>query len=450
MAQELTRRRADLGLQVLASIFQRPALFFVVEEIVAGDHFVEPAHRKLWSEMQQVNADGEGIDIATLMSRGSDPGILMALETAPSVSAERELRSIARTLAETWLQATLAPELQLIGRRAESIDPMETVEGLIRVVERANRTFAAGNRTSLRTHLDEYLKSLDETATGARVPIPTGMSTLDSILFGGFLPGDFVTVGGMPGTGKTGLCLNFTHTQLEAGVHVGFIEAEMTRNEIFAILNAIYSRATTDTVKSGRECATVNLPFASWMYEKQFEFAQVHDAQKNLRALTGIIESYARIGCKIVYIDFLQIFRARGNAKITEYDGVSHLVSTLRSLAMRLKLCIVAIASNNRDSYDKSNRPTLHSFRGSGEIEYNATRAIQLHRTTNDAQECGGDRGIDLMLLKNRSGRTGIIGLNFHLPTQRLTEVSSGYSARVPNAPPRPHPTTSEEDEGGF
>jgi replicative DNA helicase len=137
-----------------------------------------------------------------------------------------------------------------------------------------------------------------------------------------------------------------------------------------------------------------------------------------------MVEFLARKGCEIVFLDFLQAWRVRGNGWISEYESVSHLASMLRSLSLRLGVCIVAIASNNRDSADKSGRPTLQSYRGSGEAEYNATRAIQLHRVSKDTEESAGDRKLDLLLLKNRAGRTGIISLNFNLPTQQITEAS--------------------------
>ncbi len=427
-----TRIRTEVSLQLLASIYRSEGLIFPILQLTRPEHFPVAQHREAWEAMTAAVSEGEGINPTSLVRRRVDPELLSLLERTAGANGETEILRVARVLAETYLQQSIPTELRLIASRAQGADPADTLDALRMVIASADATFAAGNHPTLSSHLEGYASHIEENARGSSPAISTGLPSLDDAMGGGFARTDFAVIGGDPGTGKTTLGLNMAHTQLGLGWHIGLIEAEMTRDEVFVVLNAIHAGMPADVVRSGASYQEVNYPFTAWMSKQRFDFVEVHDRQRTPSALQGMIERLARRGCEIIYVDYMQCFRVRGSAKISEYESVSHLASLLRSLSLRLKVCIIAIASNNRDAAGRSGAPTLNSYRGSGEAEYNATRAIQLHRTSKDTDEIGGDRSLDLLLLKNRSGRTGIIGLEFHLRVQRIIEKRSAYEPQLP------------------
>jgi replicative DNA helicase len=415
------KARVAIGRELLAAVYRRPESRFQIRGLIASEMFSDPAQRKVWEAVEDASSAGEGINLASLMARGVDLDLLMALDTG-SAAGEAETVTLARRLAEHWMAAAQEQQLGVLAHHAAEEDPARTVEALDALLAKWKGIFAAGHHTTLATHMDRYLESIAIASRGERRLIRTGIPALDAALGGGFTTTDLVIIGGTPGTGKTALVLNMVHEQIENGVHVGFLEAEMSRDEIFSVLNAIHDGVPADDIRSGRVDV---LPFLGWLHSKHcLDFLEVNDSQKNPRALENMVELLARKGCEVIYLDYLQCWRVRGNGRVSEYESVSHLASVLRSLSLRLGVCIVAIASNNRDAADHTGRPTLQSYRGSGEAEYNATRAIQLHRVSKDPEEFMGDRKLDLLLLKNRAGRTGVISLNFNLPAQRIRDAS--------------------------
>ena len=440
------KTRVALGRELLAAVYRRPESLFQIRNLIASEMFADPAQRKLWEAVGDASGAGEGINLASLMARDVDLDLLMAFDAGAGTVGEAEIRTLARRLAESWMAAAQEQLLGVLAHHAAEEDPARTLEALDALMAKWKGIFAAGNHTTLRMHMDSYLESVSMASRGDRRLIETGYPSVDQALGGGFTPTDLVIIGGTPGTGKTALVLNMILEQLERGVRVGFLEAEMGRDEIFSLLNAIHDNVPADDIQSGR--ADV-MPFLGWLHGKgSLEFVEVADSQKNPRALENMIGFLARKGCEIIYLDYLQCWRVRGNGRISEYESVSHLASMLRSLSLRLGVCIVAIASNNRDAADRAGRPTLQSYRGSGEAEYNATRAIQLHRVSKDAEEFTGDRKLDLLLLKNRAGRIGAIGLQFYMPTRRIREASS-MTVNPPAGKTLAYRDNDETDTGG-
>ena len=88
----------------------------------------------------------------------------------------------------------------------------------------------------------------------------------------------------------------------------------------------------------------------------------------------------------------------------------------IKKLAKELNIPIVVLAQLNREVDKNSSpnaRPKLAHLRESGSIEQDADIVTFLHRNRDDTKKQVESAPAELIIEKNRNGRTGIIPLNF-------------------------------------
>ena len=288
-----------------------------------------------------------------------------------------------------------------------------------------------------------YTEYLEGNASGKITLIPTGYSLLDQLLSGGLALGDLVVLGGVPGSGKTSFMLNIALSLLQRNVRLGFLEGEMTREQIFTRMNSIYAGVSKDIVRSGKQFERANKPFLHWLYEQPLHFVEC--TERTPRKLKELIDHLASVKkCQVVFVDYLQTFRERSKG-VSEYDEVSKVSALLRQLALKYKICIFAASSLNRTHVSSDDKPGLHSFRGSGQIEHDmGTGFILLGEENVDEELRNRQRKSEIHLVKGREHAKGIIGLNYNLATQGMSESACEF---------HPQPVDdvfAEEDKDGF
>ena len=114
----------------------------------------------------------------------------------------------------------------------------------------------------------------------------------------------------------------------------------------------------------------------------------------------------------VVIIDYLQILYPV-NERLTEKQNTDRSVIELKRISRDFKTPVIAISSFNRENYKSV--VSMQSFKESGAIEYSSDVLIglQLKGTgpanfdVNEAKS-RNPREIELVVLKNRNGRTGI------------------------------------------
>jgi replicative DNA helicase len=96
-----------------------------------------------------------------------------------------------------------------------------------------------------------------------------------------------------------------------------------------------------------------------------------------------------------------------------EYDRVTAASRAFNNLANKLDIPIVCLHQLNRSNLN--NRPTMNELRSSGQLEQDADVIILLHRQKEeDVEKC------ELIIEKNRHGRTGIINATWNGPINRI------------------------------
>jgi replicative DNA helicase len=150
-------------------------------------------------------------------------------------------------------------------------------------------------------------------------------------------------------------------------------------------------------------------------------------------------------GLDLVVIDHLQLMR-QGGRQESRRTEIGDITSSLKALAKELGVPILLVSQLNRALENRDDkRPTMADLKESGDIEQDADIIIFVHRDayyleraepkrrphqtdeayaseTNDWHErCDNARGkADLIVAKNRQGRTGFAVCSFDAKRQRF------------------------------
>jgi replicative DNA helicase len=132
-------------------------------------------------------------------------------------------------------------------------------------------------------------------------------------------------------------------------------------------------------------------------------------SQVKAKALRAMAETGSH-RCLII-VDYLQKWAA-ARREFTDFRHVvSGLLGELRELAMRLKVPVIAVSSQNRI---EQGRAKMTSLKESGDLEYSADSIIFLTEPQEKRHVSPPMRAIDLTLKKNRYGDIGKIDLLFN------------------------------------
>ena len=314
--------------------------------------------------------------------------------------------------------------------------------------------------------LQDFIKNIEESKRAAF--LPTGFSTLDSILDGGLYAGLYV-VGAISSLGKTTFCLQVADQVAQRGQDVLIFSLEMARNELIAksvsrltLIKDLEENGTTAHAKTTRGILTGT----RYKDYSQTERKLIQDAiaaygqyGANIYITEGIgnvgieeirdkVQKHIKLTGKapVVVIDYLQII-APADIRATDKQNTDKAVLELKRLSRDYSIPVIGISSFNRDNYTAP--VNLASFKESGAIEYSSDVLIGLQYEGMDYQEGEADgarqkrirelvktaeqqgrsgqaQSIQVKILKNRNGSKGDTLLDFYPMFNYFTDKREG------------------------
>ena len=287
----------------------------------------------------------------------------------------------------------------------------------------------------LKTSTAHYLQSfIDGITDSVNTPfIPTGFKQLDAVLDGGLYEGLYI-VGAISSLGKTTLINQIADQIAQSGKDVLIFSLEMARAEIMAksisrhtLQSVLTSGGSINNAKTSRGITTGT----RYKDYNKDEIELINEAIKTYGGYAEhiyISEGIGDIGAEqirqtvkehilytgntpIVVIDYLQIL-APYSERATDKQNTDKAVMELKRISRDYKTPVIGISSFNRANYKEA--VTMEAFKESGAIEYSSDVLIGLQ--LKGAGESGfnateakakNPRQIELVILKNRNGRTG-------------------------------------------
>lgn len=228
---------------------------------------------------------------------------------------------------------------------------------------------------------------------------------------------DFVIIGARPGIGKTGFALNLLE-DISSRYKCLYFNMEMSEQQILRRLVSINSKVPMNKLIDP---------------ETQYQSNLIKDsvnniAQKKIKVFTGgqtinsIKQSIIRESKKehvVCFIDYVGLIAGQNNK--SSYERITFITKELRQISMNFDCTIIGLAQINRNA-EKENVPMLKDLKDSGELEQSAVSVILLHNDNSNKNIQKNIEDLDIIVAKNRNGRTGIIKAEYNQFNQQIFE----------------------------
>ena len=265
--------------------------------------------------------------------------------------------------------------------------------------------------------------------------LSTGFTNLDHYLDGGLYDGLYI-LGAISSLGKTTFAIQIADYLSSQGHNVLYISLEMSRYEIMAKSisrhtylycqknspEAMYNAKSQGQILDGKKYENYTslerevIYYAGENYKQEAGRLWIYEVTDNLTVdrIKALIEEHRKHTdvCPVVIIDYLQIITSTDH-KLTEKQSVDQIVKRLKQISRDYKIPVLAISSLNRESYKSP--ISMQAFKESGGIEYSADVLFGLQLKGVEGKDFDVEkaksktpREIELKILKNRRGRTGI------------------------------------------
>lgn len=257
----------------------------------------------------------------------------------------------------------------------------------------------------------------------------TGLTRLDETI-GGFFSNGLHILQAAPGAGKSAFSLQVA---AKCQFPCLYLTAEMSILELFRRLISRETETYLGKLKTGELGGRESMRLALETVTKLPNIAlldgtsgyaspqQLLDAAESLKERSGTSQV-------LVVIDSIQVWAKTVRGVDSDFVGASEYellnagLGSLSALATQLKSPVLAVSHRNRVG-NRSNDASLHSAKGSGEVEYLAESVIDLTRK-DEQPDSNGEVEISLKLLKNRHGVPGLnIPLRFCGRIQKFRET---------------------------
>jgi replicative DNA helicase len=251
--------------------------------------------------------------------------------------------------------------------------------------------------------------------------LDTGFRDLNNMT-SGFHPGELIILAARPSMGKTALALNLAeHVAEKNKAAVAFFSLEMGPDELVRRLLSSRAGVRGQNLRRGDMTAA--------------DYSKIVRAAGNIKELDLFIDSSPSLTpidiksrCQLlrakcpnfaaIFVDYIQLLSAGSDKQFKDnrVQEISYISRSLKSLAVELKVPVIALSQLNRQAEqgsEKGNRPQLSHLRESGSIEQDADMVMMLYRPNYYNKEASVDDA-EVIIAKQRNGPTGTIKMIFN------------------------------------
>ncbi len=291
-------------------------------------------------------------------------------------------------------------------------------------------------------HISTNIEKLRDHFINQPMGISTGFQELDKAVWG-LQPGHLVTVGGRPGSGKTGLMADLG-LSISKEAPVGIFSLEMPYDRLQARMCANIADLNYRNVRSGEISEAEQDKFFAAAEELKLRDIYIDDEQSMLgidqywlkqrkMSIEKTMDYKIKVlvkdrGCKVIMVDYLQLITHVDKSIKDRRIIVGNITEQLRNYAKQYRFCLVLLCQLRRFDQARyggkkkiSPLPTLDDLKESGEIENHSDIVILLHRPKyyDDTTQINLtantiENDALLMIRKNRDGPTGNVPVEWH------------------------------------
>jgi replicative DNA helicase len=397
--------------------------------------FYKEAHKFIFEAIHQVFEKGDPVDLLSVTAQlrknrklDAVGGSYYLATLTNKVVSSANIEFHARIISEKHIQR------QLISVSTQTIqESFDESNDVIELLDRAEKNlFDIAEQNFRRTNdLMSVLtkKFIDEMKLAINSEekfrgLPSGFTQLDAVT-GGWQKSNLIILAARPSMGKTAFVLSMARNMaVELKKPVAFFSLEMSAADLTmrlvsaetGIRNDRLRQADLTNYELGELVEKLTALTDASLYIDDTPALSVFE----LRAKCRRLKQQYNIECVIV--DYLQLMRGSGEMKFNREQEISNISRSLKTLSKELNIPVIALsqlsrAPELRGGATGHKRPQLSDLRESGAIEQDADLVLFIYRPEYyklDFEDDTSSAGLaDLIIAKNRNGRTGDIRLKF-------------------------------------
>ena len=376
--------------------------------------FYNANFRQIFSTIVTLWNKNKAIDLVSVSSCGHDMGELATIMSSYIPSGYKGHVSIIKTLSLKRQAAIMAKSIiQELGRKTFD-KPEEVIQY---ITNKTNLTLPKIEETpeDLMTITDETLNHLEGLATGRIKAIPYGMRDLDAIM-GGLWQSEFTIIAAGPSTGKTAFALDIAANVARNGFNVEFFSREMNRIQVATRLLSNTQLLKADQIKRPKQLFEEK-DLSKALIEASGRISKlpitIDQTTSTIQQIRNKCERKKENGkLDVVIIDYLQLLKSSSKHESRRLE-IEFISRELKLMSRDLNIPVVALSQLNREG-QKSTKPKLNDLRESGSLEQDADNVIFLHNPKPDETISHGIVELEIIIGKQRNGRTGNIRMIFN------------------------------------
>lgn len=428
---------AEMG--VIGSALLDPATLAETADHVGPEDFYRAAHGLIWRAVLDLHGRGERVDAVTVAE---------TMERAGTLDRAGGADYLAEIIASVPHAGHALAYSQIVRQKSAARGLIEAANATLRdayantstaedLCSRAEEAIFAVAGSLVRGHepipIAEAVASargtIDRRRDGEVIGVPSGFDDLDAIT-DGWHPGQVVLVAGRPGQGKSAFALTVAdHAARAAGISTLLVSLEMGRTELGERYLSMRSgidgyrlkNAYTLTIDDWALLATAtDNAHACRLAIDDRPSATIAQVAANARRYK------ARRGLGLLVVDYVQLVEGPRQPGESREQEVARVSRRFKTLARELGVPVLLLAQLNRKNEAREDRrPQLADLRESGQLEQDADHVLLLHRPEYyDPADLPGVA--EVIVAKNRNGRTGTVRLCFEGKLARFSALAPG------------------------
>lgn len=395
--------------------------------------FDNPINKIVADAMLQMRKERIPVDLVTIFdwlnkaNRIEEVGGMLSItKLTDKVGSSVHLESHIQILKNCYIKRSL---VNLCQQGINSVAINDEIEHTLARVQKGIEEITEGAFSNDRLKpLSEFVKAsissiyerVEQFRKGITPGVTTGLKDLDKIL-DGWQDGKLNIIAARPAMGKTALAMKFAKAAALSGKNVAIFSLEMDGESLSDRLILSESNVEAWRYNSGgvsdEELQEIDKDVAPL-----FKLPIYIDDNSNTTIRK--IESKARYlqkrqGCDMIIIDYLQLTEGEERSGNREQE-ISSISRNAKKMARTLNVPVILLSQLSRAVETRPNkRPILADLRESGAIEQDADTVTFIYRAEYYTDSDGNnlklldeyqneiDRGIELIIAKNRKGATG-------------------------------------------
>jgi len=374
---------------------------------ISERHFYSKEAKEAWRAMTAIAENGDDINEINVTAKIPKSGLWLyeAIEKAPTAgNLGFWLPELQDTATRRMIYLRYYDALHAVS------DPETDTKELLAKLESDFFEITAGHSgkaSDQKKRWRDFIELL-ETAYPNGLPstgIRTGMDAVDDILRG-FKPGSMNTLAARPGCGKTALACQLALNAAREGKQVVDWSYEMPFEQVISRMVANHSGEDLGHYMETGQGNTAKI-IESTKIIAQSKIIVEDQVDTNITQLRSQARTHARErNAELFVVDYLGLIPPayRGKDRVREVGEISQ---SLKKAALETGVPFLVLCQMNRSIEERNGEPRLSDLRESGSIEQDSDTVSFLHMDHNEEQLT------QLLVKKNRHGRTGKVGLSW-------------------------------------